>query len=364
MPAPFSRHFFAALMMLCAIAAAARAAEPIAMLHVYWNAPSRPDPRIVQKGLGSAFADALKKHLNVADPAAHAELMIRFEGSDVQVVVVKKGAAQPTADEIVAMIKEHFLDTASNFFTDLASRDLQKALEQEHQEADMARRKLEEAHQRLLQIRQQLRKLTRRVDVSPDSLRAAITRLEDERDRFTLDVEGQTVRRQVIQEAIANIAKTAQAQMNDDRIAAELAKVVAARESDLRRIQQLKSQNLVAETELQNAGVGIAEAKVKLWERQEMVNRSAGGELLTDLNKELAMLSINVSESESRLKRLNQMVAEYAGAVELVDELENAQAARQQAEAARIDAEARLAERTRTLRQYQPPVVVLHAQPQ
>jgi predicted nucleic acid-binding Zn-ribbon protein len=167
------------------------------------------------------------------------------------------------------------------------------------------------------------------------------------------------VRRVAAEKAIAEITRAAGTQIKNDRIVQELEKLVAGRELDMKRLNELKGQNLVAAAEVEAGDARIGEARVRLWERQETLNRTAGGDVLADLNKELAMLSIAMAESEVRLERLSKSVDNFAKAVDLIDELESAITARQAADAALVDAENRLADRLRTLRQYQAPVVVL-----
>jgi chromosome segregation ATPase len=224
----------------------------------------------------------------------------------------------------------------------------------------MAARRAAQAQDRLAQLRSQLRSITHRVDVSPETLRAAITRLEDERDKLALDSESMTVRKKAIQDTIAEITVKGADEMKKDRIAVELDKLIQSREVDLKRMQQLAAERNVSQAELEASQARLAEARVRLWERQEVVNKSAGGDLLGDLNKELAMLSINSAESQHRLERLQKAVDDYSKAVDLIDELENAQAARQAAQQSALETENRVAEHQRTLRQLQPPTVNLH----
>jgi predicted nucleic acid-binding Zn-ribbon protein len=348
---------------LALISSTVRAAEPLAILHVYWNAPTRPDPRLIEKSLTSAYADALKKHLKVADPASIFTLTTRFDGNDIELVITKKNAVQPPPEEIIAMIKEHFLETASNFFLDLSNKSLDRAMANERNAIDEAERAREQSRQRLVQIRTQLREITRRVDVSADSLRSAITRTEDERDRLALDLEGQRVRKEAIHNTIAETTKKAQNQLTEDRIAVELSKLIASRDKDFERLQQLKAEKLVAQAELDAAEARIGEVRLRLWERQEAVSRTTGGDLVADLNRELATLSINMVETEVRLKRLNDSVDRFAKASDLIDAMDFAQSAHHAAEAAFVEAQSRLADRQRALRQHQPPIVVLVSQP-
>jgi chromosome segregation ATPase len=275
-------------------------------------------------------------------------------------LIVSKGAVQPTADEILAVAREPFLEVVNNFFKELHTREVNEMLDRERDEVDRARARLAETQAQLQRRRAGLRDITHRVDVSPETLRGAITRLEDERDKLALDAESQAVRKKAIEQTIAKIAETAEKQMKTDRIAVELEKLVASREAEMTRMQKLAVAKTVSQAEVEAAEARVGEARVRLWERQEVVSRTAGGDLLADLNKELAMLSINMAESEARLDRLGKAVSDYSKAVDLIDELESAQASRQAAEAARVDAEGRLADRARGLREYGPPVINFH----
>ena len=354
-----------ASLMLLLSAAASHAQQPLAIIAVDWNfdgagaAPRNPD--LIYKTLKAAFADTLKKKLNVNDPATVADLDMMRDGQNFRFLIIPKGAVQPTADEIVAVIKESFVDTVTTFFNDFHTKEVAQVREQDEKDLDFARQKAALAHNRLAELRAAARDMTHRVDVSPETLRGAITRLEDERDKLALDTEAMAVRRKAVESTIARISKSAEEQIKGDRIALELQKLVQSREAELKRMQDLSAQKFVAQAEVEAAEARVGEARVRLWERQEIVTRSAGGDLLADLNKELAMLSINMAESEARLDRVGKAVSMHSKAVDLIDDLETAQSARQAAQQGVIEAESRLAERIRNLRQYQPPTVNLHA---
>jgi len=354
--------------MLLLSTAAAFAQQPLGMITVDWNndvpgAPAR-NPELINKMIKAAFADTLKKKLNVNDPATVADLEMMREGQNLRFVIIPKGAVQPTQDEVLAVIRESFLDVVTNFFNEFHAREIAEMRDQDAQELQMIRRRTDEAQDRLSKLRSTLRQITHRVDVSPETLRSAITRLEDERDKLALDTESMAVRKKAIEQTIARITETGADQMKKDRVAVELEKLIQSRETELKRMQAMAANATVSAAEAEAAESRVGEARVRLWERQEVVTRSAGGDILADLNKELAMLSINSVESEARLARLKGAVDDYAKAVDLIDELENAQAARQAAQQSALEAENRIAEHLRSLRQYQPPTINLHARPQ
>jgi hypothetical protein len=354
-------------LLLAGITARAQQPQPLGMIAVDWNneAPEGPqrNPKLIYMTLKAAFADTLKKKLNVENPAAVADLEMMAEGRNLRFVIISKGAVQPTPDEILAVVKDPFMDVVTSFFNEYHAKEIAQMREQDMSELAMVRRRADEAQDRLAKLRSQLRAITHRVDVSPETLRGAITRLEDERDKLSLDCESMTVRKKAIQDTIAEITVKGAEEMKRDRVAVELDKLIQARQIDLKRTQQLAAANNVAQADVEAAEARVGEARVRLWERQEVVNKSAGGDLLGDLNKELAMLSINSFESQHRLERLQKSVSDYAAAVDQIDELENAQAARAAAQQSALETESRVAEHLRNLRQLLPPTINLNARP-
>ena len=354
-------------LMLMLSTAALHAQQPLGIISVDWNsdgagaAPRNPD--LIYKTIKAAFADTLKKKLNVNDPATVADLEMMRDGQNFRFVIIPKGAVQPTQDEILAVVKDSFVDTVTTFFNDFHNKEVAQIREQDEKDLDLAKQKAALVRSNLAELRANLRAMTHRVDVSPETLRAAITRLEDERDKLALDAEAMGVRSKALVNTIDKISKTGEEQIKGDRIAVELQKLIEAREVELKRMQVLSANKSVAQAEVEAAEAKVGEARVRLWERQEIVTRTAGGDLLADLNKELAMLSINMAESEARLDRLGKLVQIHSKAVDLIDELESVQSARQAAQQGLIEAESRLAETIRHLRQSQPPTVNLHARP-
>jgi hypothetical protein len=355
----------AVLMLLLSTATAhAQQQAPLGVIAIDWgyeqaDAPRR-NPELIYKTLKAAFADTLKKKLNVENPATVADLELMNDGRNIRLVIISKGAVQPTADEVMAMVKDSFMDVVNNFFNDYHAREIAQLRDVDLIQLDQVRRRATQAQDQLAKLRGNLRSITHRVDVSPETLRGAITRLEDERDKLALDTESMKVRRKAIEDTIAEItAKTAE-QMKKDRVAVELEKLIVSRETEVKRMQQLAAENNVSAAQLEESQGRLGEARVRLWERQEIVNRTAGGEVLADLNKELAMLSINSFESEHRLKRLQSAVDDYAKAVDYIDELENAQAARATAQQQVVEAENFANEHGRSLRTLPPPTVNLH----
>ena len=106
MPRTILRMFLAAL-MLPILSAIARAQEhqPLAVILVNWNDRPAGAPHVntdlVYKSLSAAFADTLKKKLNVADPTTIANMDMGEDNGNLRLIIEGRGALQPTSDEIV-----------------------------------------------------------------------------------------------------------------------------------------------------------------------------------------------------------------------------------------------------------------------
>jgi hypothetical protein len=123
-----SISILAGLMLLLA-ANPAHAQQPLGIISIEWNNESpdapRRNPEVIYKALKAAFADTLKKKLNVTDPATIADVEpMHVDARSIQLAIISRGAAQPTADEILAAVKDSYVETVTNFFNDFHAREV------------------------------------------------------------------------------------------------------------------------------------------------------------------------------------------------------------------------------------------------
>src|SRR3954469_5727741 len=92
------------MMLLSSVLHAQQQPQPLGVIAIDWGYESadapRRNPELISKSLKAAFADTMKKKLNVENPATVADLEMMNEGHNIRMVIVSKGAAQPTADEV------------------------------------------------------------------------------------------------------------------------------------------------------------------------------------------------------------------------------------------------------------------------
>ncbi|MEO6437387.1 MAG: hypothetical protein ABIP55_16710 [Tepidisphaeraceae bacterium] len=218
--------------------------------------------------------------------------------------------------------------------------------------------RLEGATAKARELREKLRDVAGRADVSNNGIQTAVARLEEERQKLELDVMGKTARREALEEEIARQSERAAKKVDDDPIAAELQKVVEVREKRVNRIEQKYGKDSpAADNELSEAIAQAAETRAKLLERRHDAITEAGGATLETFNRELLTLSVDLRELTAREKFVKRRLDALRQALDLLDPLN-------QAEADLTDARANTASAKYALRQVQkqidaskPPVV-------
>ena len=206
-----------------------------------------------------------------------------------------------------------------------------KELRDDHAERTARRDAARKRHGELVA---QARQLTGQLEPSPQRVRAAAVELETEQQRIELDLLAKSARREAMEEEIARQSGAIEKKIADDAIAAELGKVVAAREKRLDVIREMVKNGHAGTSEVDEQVAVIAESRAKLLQRQREAANEAGGETLQSFNRELLTLSVDLRELRVRLDAIKKRLAEFG---EALSKLEAAQEAEQEAvEAARL----------------------------
>jgi hypothetical protein len=129
---------------------------------------------------------------------------------------------------------------------------------------------------------------------------ALIHDLDQQTLQMELDVAALSAERDVLAKTVAQINAEAAQKAQDDPVAAELEKIVSLKQSMLASLVALQKVGNASPGELSNAESGAAEAHVQLLERREAVERSAGGDELGDLQKQLVQAEVNLAQDMAR----------------------------------------------------------------
>jgi predicted nucleic acid-binding Zn-ribbon protein len=232
------------------------------------------------------------------------------------------------ADEFIAKV----VDSVEEQLRDAYVQDA--GLIRADEDMHSTKRSLDELRSDLRQIEQQIRDRTGRADASVEAIRASVPKLDDEREALKLKVVGAEARQQALASAIDRLAKSAAERSEKDPVAAELEKVVKVKELARERMKKLRENNAVSLSEMEEIEGPIAEANARLLERREAVKQANGGELLSALNRELAMISIDIAEAQARLAATEKVLERYVKVQDLLATSDDLRRERERTEAA------------------------------
>lgn len=240
-------------------------------------------------------------------------------------------------------------------------------VEQQHLRTQVAevRAAVGQAEQRfkeLQAVRQELSAAAGQSELSRDVVSGQIQ--TDERQERELDQQlaGLRARRGALAEQIARIGSQAAAEVEDDPVVVELAKVVELREANLKRWQELVADGRAPTNEQQTAQEALALAKAELARQRQAASQRAGGDLLAELNKELVRLTVDIAAAEAQREFIRQRLtqAREKKLLELADRYER-EVRTQLAAAEQVlrDTLKRQADLESRLANYRPPTVTV-----
>jgi myosin heavy subunit len=172
------------------------------------------------------------------------------------------------------------------------------------------------------QMRDWLRKKTNRVDVSPQALAQAATKLEAFRDELLLDAAGARARRGALANAIAEKSSHAEAETVKDPVVSALAVVVKEHEDNVKRLEAQFKAATVSAADVSSARAALATAQANLAEKRREAAMAAGGDQLNLLTRELTQLSIASAERDARLKFITSELQDLREVTPALEKLE------------------------------------------
>lgn len=242
-------------------------------------------------------------------------LHVYRDGNDVRIAVKLPPGTPPVAAEIADQIVQFTRDYVAQMYEQQRAEARARA----ERQLAAAHHAAVDANRELKEIRDKLRDLSGRADVSPNTLTAAMSAMDEEMQRLQLERLAKDARRKALEEEIARASERIEKRVESDPIALELQKVVEAREHAAETMKQLHKNGQASQGELHNAIARAAEARAKVLQQQRDAATAAGGTALEAFNRELMTLSIDSREIEAKLKHLEQRLPRLRQAVELLD---------------------------------------------
>jgi hypothetical protein len=251
--------------------------------------------------LGNANYEELVERLDLtADP-------FRPEAGDgtfaAGLQIVLKPETKPAAEEFLRLLIVNLKGALEQ-----AAEENCKRLQENLHRAAMVQ---VDSNRELRQTRDRIGELQKKVgrsDVSRDGMFREVERLEKEKQSLEMERAGREARREALEKAVAETSEKARVQIASDTTAAELEKLVALLEGQVKAMKEIRDKGRASEQDLTDLQIRLAEAKGRLAARDEAVLQAAGGDLLAKLNAELTMLSIDAAECDARLKAIEEQL--------------------------------------------------------
>lgn len=153
------------------------------------------------------------------------------------------------------------------------------------------------------------------------AIQQMLIKLAEQRQETGISLEVLEARRQILARQIDMLTQELKDKAHGDAIAAELQKVVEAKEANVRRIQEMIDKKIASSFELAEASGALAEAKARWLERQELVANRAGGDVLGGWNRELLNSGIDDAEKRARYKALGEQLEKLNDGLKAAQEL-------------------------------------------
>ena len=210
--------------------------------------------------------------------------------------------AKPAAEEFMSALIDNLrsalLDDFENYRIKLRGQ------------LDLAQEEAVRAEHELIGLQKNLREISSGRDLSQQLILHDISRLHLEVENAKMNHASNQITIDATTKRIAEIKANLEAQIGKDRVTEELQQLFELQFKRLQNIQKLAETGRVPSGELADAEEKLARARIELAMRREVLSKSAGGNLIESLNRELADRSIKTAQYEAELSRLERQITE------------------------------------------------------
>jgi hypothetical protein len=221
---------------------------------------------------------------------------------------------KPAAEEFMSALLVYLEASLLDAFESHRGRLLNQ-LEVADQEATRAEERLRNMQDELRNISGPRAADRNRILYEIGGLQQEIQRIEMEQDSHAVSIDATT-------KQIADIQAKLKEQTTDDTISRELQAILEMQRRHLMSIKTLVEAGGAPHAELADAEEKIARARIELAKRQEELNKSAGGNLIESLNRQLADILLQKAQQEVSLKNLEKQLSEAEKLLDKADDYE------------------------------------------
>jgi hypothetical protein len=209
---------------------------------------------------------------------------------------------KPAAEEFMEALIENLKATLLRAFNDHRNR-----LDGRLRLADM---EVSRTENQLSEMQERLRNIAGSRILDKDSILSNIMDMRNNLQNIEMEQDSAKVIVDAITERIAQTQAKLKEQTAKDDVTKELQAMIDRQNENLIEAKKLVEHGQAGPPTLREAEEKLARAKIELAQRREQMSRSAGGDLIESLNRELADRSIKAAQYEARIHALSRQLAE------------------------------------------------------
>jgi hypothetical protein len=148
--------------------------------------------------------------------------------------------------------------------------------------------------------------------LSRELLSEKMKELELERQRINMELYAKQERRKALAAEMDKAKTEVSKKVGDDPVLEQLNKIVGLREEGLKRTEELQKANTASIGEVHAAEEKLAEAKMRVAERSELVRQTSGSDVLARATTDMSTIMVDVAELEGRKRYIDSQLPDVA----------------------------------------------------
>lgn len=276
------------------------------------------------RGLPFAVAETHASFFAQSDPSQESERALRMPftaglATDPQALfpsMWEQAMHQPSIQPVGAdPIRAQFFELITPEMMKLNSQVLQQlrtfVRSDPSMSAEQRSRRIAEITSKIDTTERQMQVLQSLAAAQPDAakrLAEKVHQLYDQQQGLQMRLSALKARRDALQMGLKELQVRAEAERDNDPVVEEMKKIVALHEQKLQRVQQMAAQGVTSSSDLASTQAEVAEARLRLLERQSAIGKGGKGELMDRLTDELAMVSIDSTDLQIQLAQLRDEI--------------------------------------------------------
>jgi hypothetical protein len=221
---------------------------------------------------------------------------------------------KPAAEEFMNAVIENLRDALRGAFDEYRNR-VHGRLELAEEEASRTERELSD-------IQERLRKIADSHILDKDRILGDIMDLRRNLQNIKMNQESDRVIVESITKRIAETQARAKEQIANDTVLKEIQQIIERQQQQVTAAKLLADRGMAGEDKIVEAEQNLSRARIELAQRKEELSRSAGGNEIESLNRQLADRSIQESQNQARIAALNKQLAEQEDLLNKTDDYE------------------------------------------